>query len=98
MKVLEGQPLSLFGYDLESDRLRVLGFLDYGTIHLSNFEGGDEGLENAGENFNIASYGWGIRYNLRENLSFRFDHGFQLSERHRTSSDSMAHFSLTLTY
>jgi hemolysin activation/secretion protein len=92
------KPLSLFGYDLESDRLRVLGFLDYGTIHLSNFEGGDEGLDDAGENFNIASYGWGIRYNLQENLAFRFDHGFQLSERHRTSSDSMAHFSLTYTY
>ena len=92
------KPLSLLGYDLESDRLRVLGFLDYGTIHLSNFEGGDEGLDNAGMAFNIASYGWGLRYNLRENLAFRFDHGFQLSERHRTSSDSMAHFSLTLTY
>jgi len=92
------KPLSLFGYDLESDRLRVLGFLDYGAIKLSKYEGGDEGLDNAGKNFNIASYGWGLRYNLRENLSFRFDHGFQLSERHRTSSDSMAHFSLTLTY
>ncbi|MDG2213611.1 MAG: ShlB/FhaC/HecB family hemolysin secretion/activation protein, partial [Verrucomicrobiota bacterium] len=92
------KPLSVFGYDLESDRLRVLGFLDYGTIKLSKYEGGDEGLDDAGKNFNIASYGWGIRYNLRENLSFRFDHGFQLSERHRTRSDSMAHFSLSLTY
>ena len=82
----------------ESESLRVLGFFDYGTIRLSNYEGGDEGLEDAGENFNIASYGWGIRYKFQENLSFRFDHGFQLSEQDRTGSNSMAHFSLTYTF
>ena len=91
-------PLSLIGSDRHSDQLRFLAFIDYGTIHLNKFEGGDEGLDNAGKNFNIASFGWGARYNIQENLSFRFDWGFPLSEQHRNQSNSMAHWSFVYTY
>jgi hemolysin activation/secretion protein len=92
------QPLKLFGYELDSDQLRFLGFIDYGTIHLNKFESGDNSLDGVGKNFNLTSIGWGLRYRLRKNLTFRLDHGFQLSEQERSGSNQQFHFSLGFSF
>ena len=82
----------------QSDQLRFFGFADYGVASLSNFAQGDDTLPDSGPNTTLASTGWGLVYKLRKNLSFRLEHAFQLKEKEKSESHSMAHFSLQLEF
>ena len=62
------------------DRFQVLGFFDYGSVTIKDFNSSD-----AGAGFmpttNLASVGGGLRYTILQNLSVRFDYGFELINR-----------------
>ncbi len=62
------------------DRFQVLAFFDYGSVTIKNYVASD-----AGAGFkpttNLSSVGGGLRYTVLQNLSVRFDYGFELINR-----------------
>ena len=57
------------------DTLQFLAFTDYGAVQVKHATPGFD------PHVNLWSVGGGLRLNLAQNLSVRFDYGFQLSEK-----------------
>ncbi len=69
-------------YVAGEDKIQFLGFFDYGSVYIKDFNAADLGAQKK-ETTTLASVGAGIRYTLHQNLSVRFDYGFQLMEREK---------------
>ncbi|HEV2394453.1 MAG TPA: ShlB/FhaC/HecB family hemolysin secretion/activation protein [Verrucomicrobiae bacterium] len=88
--------LKRFGWFPYDDRLQFLVFFDYGTVQIEDFNITDAG---AGlmKNTSLASYGAGLRYDLRQNLSVRFDYGIELMNKEQ-GRDSGGHIGVLLSF
>jgi hemolysin activation/secretion protein len=75
-----------------TDQLQLLGFFDYGHVHVINPQQGD--IENA----TLYSTGVGLRYSLRHNFSVRFDYGFPLTEKGLNEHLSRMHLGVLLSF
>ncbi len=75
-----------------TDQLQLLGFFDYGHLHVKNPQSGDV------ENSTLYSTGVGLRYSLRHNFSVRFDYGFPLTEKGLNEHLSRMHLGALLSF
>ncbi|HWV98196.1 MAG TPA: ShlB/FhaC/HecB family hemolysin secretion/activation protein [Candidatus Acidoferrum sp.] len=62
------------------DRLQFLVFFDYGSVFIKDFSTADAGAGRTKET-DLSSAGAGLRYTVLQNLSIRFDYGFELINR-----------------
>jgi hemolysin activation/secretion protein len=68
------------------DALQFLVFFDYGTAEIKDFMATD--LASEKQKFTtLSSWGAGLRYSIRNNLSVRFDYGFELIDREADRSN-----------
>lgn len=73
--------------------LQVLGFWDW--AHLSSVQD----VAGAANHLNASSTGMGLRYNLRSNLTAKFDYGWQLQHLPNAGNrDQLLNFSLITSY
>lgn len=75
-----------------TDQLQLLGFFDYGYLHVINAQPGEP------PNPTLYSTGVGLRYSLRHNFSVRFDYGFPLTEKGLNEHLSRMHLGALLSF
>jgi hemolysin activation/secretion protein len=75
-----------------TDQLQLLGFFDYGYLHVINAQPGEPA------NPTLYSTGVGLRYSLRHNFSVRFDYGFPLTEKGLNERLSRMHLGALLSF
>jgi len=75
-----------------TDQLQLLGFFDYGYLHVINAQPGEPA------NPTLYSTGVGLRYSLRHNFSLRFDYGFPLTEKGLNEHNSRMHLGALLSF
>jgi len=75
-----------------TDQLQLLGFFDYGYLHVINAQPGEPA------NPTLYSTGVGLRYSLRHNFSVRFDYGFPLTEKGLNEHLSRMHLGALLSF
>lgn len=78
------------------DRLQFLAFFDYGSVIIRDFNTADAGAGRTKET-DLGSVGAGLRYTVLQNLSIRFDYGFQIINR-EPSKDSGGHVGVLLSF
>lgn len=78
------------------DRLQFLAFFDYGAVFIRDFNLTDVGAGQMRET-DLASTGLGLRYDVRENLSVRFDYGFELMN-HEPGKNGGGHVGVLLSF
>jgi len=70
---------NLTGQEGKRDWIQGLVFLDYGRVINRNPFGGYK------YDYTLLSVGLGLRYQLADNLHFRFDYGFELDDEYKTA-------------
>jgi hemolysin activation/secretion protein len=86
----------LMGFWPVEDRLQFLTFIDYGTVYINDFEASDVGA-GLKEKTSLSSIGGGLRYSMYQNVTVRFDYGFQLMDREK-DSHSGGHVSVLVSF
>jgi hemolysin activation/secretion protein len=74
------------------DYLQGLAFFDYGTVSIHRPDAGDD------PHTTLYSVGAGLRWTASTHVSFRFDYGFELSERELTDKNSRAHIGALVSF
>ena len=85
--------LGFFPWD---DRLQFLAFFDYGSVFIKDFGVSDAGAGRTRET-DLASVGAGLRYTVIQNLSIRFDYGFEVMNR-EPGKNSGGHVGVLLSF
>ncbi len=91
---------NLTGREGKRDWIQGLVFVDYGQVILPHPIGGYQ------YRYSLFSVGLGLRYQLADNLHFRFDYGFQLDDSYKTAPsaqlesqpDSRGHIGLEISF
>jgi hemolysin activation/secretion protein len=78
------------------DQFQILGFFDYGTVFITDFNAADAG-SGLHEKTTLSSLGVGLRYSLARNLVIRFDYGFQMMMK-ESGQHSGAHVGVLVSY
>jgi hemolysin activation/secretion protein len=88
-----GKLLPSLHYD---DKLQFLAFFDYGSVSIKDLNASDVslGLE---QETSLSSVGAGLRYTVHNNLSVRFDYGFQLMNK-EPGKHSGSHVGVLLSF
>jgi hemolysin activation/secretion protein len=88
---------NLLGKHGSADYLQLLAFFDYGEVRVNSATGDDQPPEAT-----LTSVGVGLRYTLSKNLSFRFDYGWQLTDKNLSdeigADHSRAHLGVLASY
>lgn len=74
------------------DALRIIGFYDWTNLHLKNLQPTDK------RNMTIRSAGCGIRLNILEDFSLRYEIGWPLDKRPSDGKNTHQWFELTKTF
>jgi hemolysin activation/secretion protein len=74
------------------DCLRLVAFYDFGFAHLNSVAVGEE------KNTTLRAYGYGIRLNVRDNLTVRFEVGYPLGRKSADGSNAQPWIEVTAKY
>lgn len=82
----------LFGAKKKYDNMKLLTFVDYGTVESEDALPGETSTS-------LFSVGAGLRWNIASNFSMRFDYGWQLREATAgADKDHQGHWGVILSY
>lgn len=82
----------LVGTPKLNDRLQFLAFHDYGYAEVSDTLVGEEGSRS------LQSAGLGLRWQIRENVSFRFEYGWQIEDLGYGEQGGRAHMGVMVSF
>jgi hemolysin activation/secretion protein len=74
------------------DSLRFVTFYDFGFAHLNSVAAGEE------KNTTLTDYGYGVRLNVRDNFTVRFEVGYPINRRPADGSNAEPWIEVTAKY
>jgi len=74
------------------DSLRFVTFYDFGFVHLNSVAAGED------KDTTLRSYGYGLRLNVRDNLTVRLEVGYPLGRKPADGSNAQPWLEITMKY